>query len=419
MSSQTTSSTWVNTNHPTPAGRPPASQVGVVGWLRTNLFNGFFNSILTIITLIVAYFVVTGAVRWLFNAYWAPVWANRKLFAVGPYPVDQLWQPALVLFMVTLLFGLSAGRWGSFLRSLAIGLGALLGVLALLPLGTQAQLVMAVALGLLIVGFVIGLRVAIGSRWLVLAWLISMPVTAVLLKGGIDLQRIGITWSFAPFVNPGLYGGLMLTMILAVVGITLSFPLGVLLALGRRSKLPVIHYFSITYIEVIRGVPLITILFLAMAMLPLFLPKGWDSPSGLVRVLTAITLFSAAYLAENVRGGLQALPKGQYEAADALGLRGWHKLRFIILPQALTKVIPAMVGQFIGLFKDTSLAALVGLLELVGVARAVIQQPEWLGVPGGVAKEVYIFVAFVFFIFSFGMSFASRKLETRLGVGKR
>ncbi len=246
-----------------------------------------------------------------------------------------------------------------------------------------------------------------------------MPATFILLKGGVELERIGITWSFAPFVNPNLYGGLMLTMLLAVVGIALSFPLGVFLALGRRSKLPVVKYFCVGYIEVIRGVPLITLLFMAMAMLPLFLPNTWGAPSGMVRVMTAITLFSAAYLAENVRGGLQAIPKGQYEAADALGLSGFTKLRHIILPQALTLVIPAIVGQFIGLFMDTSLAALVGLLELVGVARAVIQQPEWLGVPGGVAKEVYVFVAFVFFIFNFGMSFASRRLETKLGVGKR
>jgi general L-amino acid transport system permease protein len=154
-------------------------------------------------------------------------------------------------------------------------------------------------------------------------------------------------------------------------------------------------------------------------MLPLFLPNGWGSPSLLIRVTVAITLFSAAYLAENVRGGLQAIPKGQFEAADALGLSGFSKLRFIILPQALAKVIPAIVGQFIGLFMDTSLASLVGLLELVGVAKSVIQQPEWLGVPGGVAREVYLFAALVFFVFSFGMSTASRRLESQLGVGKR
>jgi general L-amino acid transport system permease protein len=193
----------------------------------------------------------------------------------------------------------------------------------------------------------------------------------------------------------------------------------VLLALGRRSRLPVIRAFSIIYIEVIRGVPLISLLFMAMTLLPLFLPTTWGSPSGLVRVMTAVTLFSAAYLAENVRGGLQAIPKGQYEAAQALGLNTVATLRLIILPQALTKVIPAIVGQFIGLFKDTSLASLVGLFELVGVAKSVISQPDWLGVPGGVAREVYLFTAVVFFVFSFGMSAASRHIEARLDVDRR
>jgi general L-amino acid transport system permease protein len=193
----------------------------------------------------------------------------------------------------------------------------------------------------------------------------------------------------------------------------------VLLALGRRSKLPVVKAFCIAYIEIIRGVPLITLLFMGMTLLPLFLPTTWGTPPGLLRVITAVTLFSAAYLAENVRGGLQAIPSGQYEAAHALGLSTIDTLRLIILPQAITKVIPAIVGQFIGLFKDTSLASLVGLFELVGVAKSVINQPEWLGVPGGVAREVYLFAAIVFFIFSFGMSTASRRLEERLDVDRR
>lgn len=419
MSSQVDSTVWVNTNPPRPAGKPPASQVGALGWLRKNLFSSVGNSFLTIVTLIALYFVVTRVVRWVINAYWAPVWVNRKIFAVGPYPMEQLWQPVVVLLVVSFLFGLSAGRWGSIMRSLGVGLGALLALLALLPIGLQAQMVMALALTLLIVGYVIGLKVGFRSSWLALAWLLSLPFTAVMLAGGVTLNRLGISWLFAPLVDPLLYGGLMLTLLLSVVGIALSFPLGVVLALGRRSRLPVIKYFSIGYIELIRGVPLITLLFMGMTMLPLFLPGGWGSPSGLARVMTAVTLFSAAYLAENVRGGLQAIPKGQYEAADALGLGRIDQLRYIILPQALTKVIPAIVGQFIGLFKDTSLASLVGLLELVGVAKAVINQPEWLGVPGGVAKEVYLFVALVFFVFSFGMSSASRRLERQLGVGKR
>jgi general L-amino acid transport system permease protein len=393
--------------------------VGVIGWLRVNLFSSIGNTILTIVSLFVLYVVVTNVVQWIINAYWEPVWVNRKLFAVGLYPADQLWQPALVMWMVSLLFGLSAGRWGSIMRNLAVGLGGLLAVLAIIPLGMQAQAAMAISLAILVAGYIVGNRVAIPNNWLAVAWLLSLPVTLILLQGGIDLEVVGISWSFAPLVNTNLWGGLMLTMLLAVVGIALSFPLGVLLALGRRSNLPVIKTFCIAYIEVIRGVPLITLLFMGMVMLPLFIPSNWGSPPQLLRVMVAITLFSAAYLAENVRGGLQAVPKGQYEAADALGLGGVDKLRFIVLPQALAKVIPAIVGQFIGLFKDTSLASIVGLLELVGVAKSVITQPEWLTVPGGVAKEVYIFVAVVFFIFSFGMSSASRKLETKLGVGKR
>ncbi len=411
--------TWVNTNHPAPAQKPPASEVGALGWLRANLFSGIGNSILTIVTLVGLYLVVTGVARWAINAFWEPIWVNRKVFAVGLYPVEQMWQPAAVLLMVSLLFGLSAGRWGNIMRNLGVGLGALLVLLAIVPIGIQAQIVMGSSLALLLGGYALGRRVAVPNSWLVIAWLLSLPVTFILLTGGINLPSLGITWSFAPLVENNLWGGLMLTMLLAVVGIALSFPIGVALALGRRSNLPVIKYFSIGYIEFIRGVPLITLLFMGMTLLPLFLPSNWGNPSQLMRAMVAITLFSAAYLAENVRGGLQAIPKGQYEAADALGLSGFDSLRFIILPQALTKVIPAIVGQFIGLFKDTSLASLVGLLELVAVGKSVIQQPEWLGVPGGVAKEVYVFIAIVFFIFSYGMSFASRKLESKLGFGKR
>jgi general L-amino acid transport system permease protein len=419
MTTDVRSGNWVNPNPPAPAQKPPRSEAGVIGWLHANLFSSLLNSILTLLTLAFAVFVVVGFVRWVLNGYWEPVWVNRKLFAVGPYPADQLWQPAAVLLVTCLLFGLSAGRWGSILRSLAIGLAALLAVLAIIPLGVQAQIVMAIGLALVVAGYLAGLTIHFPSKWLVWAWILSLPFTFIMLTGGINMPVIGLEWSFAPFVNTALWGGVMLTMLLALVGITLSFPLGVLLALGRRSTLPVIKGFSVGYIEFVRGVPLITLLFMGAAMLPLFLPDSWGNPSLLIRVTVAITLFSAAYLAENVRGGLQAIPKGQYEAADALGLSGIKKLRLIILPQALTKVIPAIVGQFIGLFMDTSLASLVGLLELVGVAKAVIQQPEWLGTPGGVAREVYLFVAVVFFIFSFGMSTASRRLEIKLGTGRR
>ena len=282
----------------------------------------------------------------------------------------------------------------------------------------RSSLCPASSLALLIAGYLAGLKGFVSNRLLIILWILSLPLTFIILSGGISLPAIG-AWIIADPVPTNLWGGLMLTLLLAVVGIAFSFPLGVLLALGRRSHLPVIRGFSIAYIELIRGSPLIALLFMGIVLLPLFLPPTWPTPSPLIRVMVAITLFSAAYLAETVRGGLQSIASGQYEAADALGFSVIDKLRLIILPQALTKVIPALVGQFISLFKDTALVALVGLLDLLGVAKSVVQQPTWLGVPGGITKEVYLFAALVYFIFSFGMSFASKRLEAQLNTGKR
>ena len=415
MTTDVQNSTWGDLG----PSKPPVTSVGVLGWLRQNLFSSVGNSILTLITLALLYFGITNLVRWILNAFWLPIWENRKLFASGPYPAEQLLQPLLILLVVCLLFGLSAGRWGSLLRDLAIGLAALLLLLALLPIGLRTQMALGVALTLLGVGYLIGHRVNFPTHLLVILWIISLPLTFIVLGSGLQIPFTRIGVYFAPPVQTNLWGGLMLTLLLTVVGIACSFPLGVLLALGRRSRLPVVRYFCIAYIELIRGAPLIALLFMGMVLLPLFLPAAMPSPPALTRVAVAITLFSAAYLAETVRGGLQAISKGQYEAADALGLGTVSKLRLIILPQALTKVIPALVGQFISLFKDTSLVALLGLLDLLGVARSVIQQPTWLGVPGGITKEIYLFVGLVYFIFSFGMSIASKRLERDLRAGNQ
>ena len=202
MSSQVESTVWVNVNPPRPAGKPPASQVGVLGWLRKNLFSSIGNSILTVVTLVVLYVVITGIARWVINAFWTPVWVNRKVFAVGAYPTEQLWQPAVVLMVVCVLVGLSAGHWGSLLRNLGVGLGALLATLVIIPIGFQAQLVMAAALMLLIVGYVIGLKAPIRGNWLALAWFFSLPFTLVMLAGGVTLERLGVEWFFAPPVDP-------------------------------------------------------------------------------------------------------------------------------------------------------------------------------------------------------------------------
>jgi general L-amino acid transport system permease protein len=410
--------TWVNRNPPQPGRKAPPSEVGVVGWLRANLFSSLGNTLLTLLTAVALYYLVSNLLRWGAQAAWEPVWANRKLMAVGGYPAERLMQPMVVLMLLSLLFGLSAGRWGELMRNLAIGLGVIFAVWMVIPAGSWVQTRMGICLALLVLGALVGSRVAIADRLLTLAWVIFIPIALIMLHGGVTL--LGIEWyPWGAGVPSNLYGGLLLTSLLTVLGITLSFPIGVALALGRRSELPAIKYFCIAYIELIRGVPLISLLFMAMVVLPLFLPAGMTNPAGVTRAVVAITLFSAAYLAETVRGGLQAVPRGQYEAADAVGLGGWQKLRLIVLPQALRAVIPAIVGQFIGLFKDTSLVALVGLSDFLNVSRSILVQPAWSQIPGGITHEVYLSVAAVYLIFSFGMSWASRRLETRLGVGQR
>ncbi len=393
--------------------KPPGSSVNAVDWLRRNLFNGWRNSLITLLLgwLIVA--LLYRVLDWAFTtAVWAPIPTNLRILMTGRYPPDQVWRVQLCLALLLLLFGLSAGIWGGILRSIASALAAAALLLAVLPFALQSRLFLA-GLALLVgAGFVVGARFRRRMRRPTIAlWFASPAIMIVLLRGLVGVPAL-------PFVETGLWGGLLLTILLAVVGIIASFPLGVLLALGRRSKLPVVKGFCVGYIELIRVVPLITVLFMAMIMLPLFLPAN-VRVDNLVRVLVAITLFSAAYLAENVRGGLQSIPNGQVEAARALGLNVFQTTLLIVLPQALRAVIPAIVGQFISLFKDTSLVAIVGLAELLGIADIVIEQPAWLSVPHGVHREVLLFVGLVYWVFCFSMAQISRHLEARLGVGTR
>lgn len=390
----------------------------MLGWLRVNLFSSIGNTLLTLLTAVAIYTLVPKIIVWVADANWFPVWANRKLLAVGGYPAERLMQPMLILMLLSFLFGVSGGRWGSIVRNVGIGLGVILLLWTVAPTGSWVQVRMGIALALLVVGYLIGRFLPLSNRMLAIAWVLFIPIALILLSGGVRL--FGFAWfPWGPPVSPNLWGGLLLTSLLTIIGISCSFPIGVALALGRRSELPAIRYFCIAYIEFIRGVPLISLLFMAMVVLPLFLPAGMANPASVTRAVVAITLFSAAYLAETVHGGLAAVPKGQYEAADALGLGGWQKLRMIVLPQALSTVIPALVGQFIGLFKDTSLVALVGLTDFLNAGRSVLVQPAWAQISGGITHEVYLAVAVVYLIFSFGMSWASRSLEIQLGVGKR
>lgn len=382
---------------------PPVTSIGVWGWLRQNLFSSWFNSLLTLVSLYLIYLLLSGFWNFATTANWSVITDNLRLFMVGRYPIEQTWRVQVCVALLAFLVGASGGVWRGLARIAAVLLGALFFTLAFLPFEANDRLWMLAYVALVGTGFALG-HFLKARRALVYAWLISLPVTALLLYGIGDLPRVATD----------LWGGLLLTLTLAIVGIVASFPLGVLLAIGRQSSYPAMRVFCIAYIELIRGVPLITVLFMMQITLPLFLPEGM-TVERVIRAMVGFTLFTAAYIAEIVRGGLQAIPRGQYEAARALGLNGLQMLWLIILPQALRAVIPAIVGQFISLFKDTSLVAIVGLLDLAGIATAAANQPEFLGRQA----EVYLFIAAIYFVCAFGMSYASKRLEKTLGVGAR
>jgi general L-amino acid transport system permease protein len=333
---------------------------------------------------------------------------------VGQYPRELLWRVGLCLAIVSLLMGLSWGVGGALMQSFAITLGALLGVAALLPFPIEdltwgLRIFMLVNVGLIYAGFVWGRSKPPPGRYVAIAWMVAAALITLVILPGFDKSEL------LPRVPTTLWGGLLVTIILAVGGIVLSFPIGVFLALGRRSLLPVVKGFCIAFIELIRGVPLITILFMFSLILAVFLPTG-SRFDRLLRALIGITVFSAAYMAENVRGGLQAVPPGQIEAAKAVGMNGFQINLYIVLPQALRVVIPAIVGQFISLFKDTTLVIILGINELLGIGRAVINSdPEFVQLQ----LEVYIFIALLFWVISYAMSYSSLQLEAALGVGER
>ena len=401
----------MHTTSPAPVLPPPQVSIGLLSWLRANLFSPWYNAVLTVV-LVGGLALVVGPVwRWVFAlAHWQVVAVNLRLFMVGLYPSEQIWRPGVVLILLAWLCGGSAAHQKGMVRSVSTTLLAGL-VLLTLVLTAPARVIVGGAALALLVGYGISRLWPHGRTLWQLGWLLSLPIVLIVLGGmrGTGLSPVPTTQ----------WGGLMLTLLLAAVGIAVSFPLGLMLALGRQSALPVIRWGAIAYIELVRGVPLVSVLMMFSLLLPLFLPASWGRPDTLLRLLVGLTLFAAAYMAENVRGGLQAIPRGQYEAATSLGLTWVQTMRYIVLPQALRAVIPALVGQCISLFKDTSLVTIIGALEILGIAKSVIEQSEWKSVTGGVVFEVFIFTALVYGVFTYSMSRLSRRLERDLGVGTR
>lgn len=359
---------------PLPDLPPPIATVGVLGWLRRNLFSSPLNAALTLLALYLLYLIIPPVFEWAFlkadwqgasrddcvsgGACWVFIRVRLDQFLYGFYPEAERWRVNTAL---------------------------------LLPVFT--------AIPLFIPRFP-------RKLWLGAFLLLVYPVIAYyLLTGG----AFGL-----PVVETSQWGGLMLTLVISGVGMTAALPLGILLALGRRSHMPVIRAICVTFIEFWRGVPLITVLFMSSVMLPLFLPEGVNFDK-LLRALIGVALFESAYMAEVVRGGLQAIPKGQYEAAMALGLGYWRMMSLIILPQALKLVIPGIVNTFIALFKDTTLVIIIGLFDLLAIVQSAAMDPKWLGL----AIEGYVFTALVFWLFCFTMSRYSQTLEQRLHTGHK
>jgi general L-amino acid transport system permease protein len=375
------------------------------------LFNTWYNGILTVVFLFLLFQGLKTLILWLVTrAQWTVVQTNLRLFFVGLYPQDLYWRVWLSMGIIAAMAGLS---WGfsqknsrPWSRPILFTLAVVIAAIVFLPVGLTPRLWLLAIIVVAAASVWAGRQLPpqVGS-WLPVAWPVSFLIILWFIKGGLGLE----------VTSTSVWNGLLLTLLTAVISILLSFPIGVLLALGRQSNLPVVRWFSTLYIEIIRGLPLIGILFLAQVMIPLFLPPEFRQMDRVVRAIAGLVLFSSAYLAENVRGGLQAVPRGQAEAARALGLNPALVVLLVVLPQALKAVIPAIVGQFISLFKDTSLLALFGLLELTGISRSILAQPQFLGR----YAEVYLFIGVVYWVFCYAMSLASRRLERKLNVDNR
>ena len=351
--------------------KPPITSVGVVGWVRNNLFSSVLNSILTLASLYLLWKIIPPLFNWAFvegvwftgsqackeaaGACWSIISANLRFILFGFYPQELQWRPLLAMLILfgLLFYSRDRSHWKK-------------------PLGY--------------------------------AWVIGLGAMGFLMKGGL----FGMT-----AVESTQWGGLPLTLLLAVFGLTAAYPLGVVLALGRRSRMPAVKIMSILYIELIRGVPLISLLFMSSIIFPLFLPEG-ITINKILRAQAAIILFTAAYIAEVVRGGLQGISRGQYEAAESMGLNYYLTMRLIILPQALKIVIPPTVSILISAFKDTSLVVIIALFDILRTTQTVLSNPEWMGF----SKEAYIFIGLLYFLGCFSMSNYSRKLEKELSTGR-
>lgn len=411
---------------------PPVDDSGALGWMRRNLFSSWLNGITTIVLIAAIGWILSGFLEWAVftanftasvgsecrgqGACWALIREKYRYIFFGSFPYEQHWRPLFAVIAMLAMLVLSADRRMWNWRLLVIwGVGSF--VTFLLMFGQiRIPLSLFLFVALVVGGVGMSLRKAVADAGEMNAYRALAAIGFV----GLALRIAGIlpAWSLdiAPlsYVETSLWGGIPVTMILATYGLAFAFPYGILLALGRRSNLPLIKGLCVGFIELIRGVPLISLLIMASVMLPLFLPSG-TTIDKFLRAQVAVILFAGAYIAEVIRGGLQSLPKGQFEAADAMGLNYPQKTLLIVLPQAIRVVIPPLINTFIGFFKDTSLVLIIGIFDFLNTANQALVDPNWAGFPA----EVYLFAAFIYFIFCYSMSRYSKYLEVELNKGTR
>ena len=390
---------------------PPVDEQDLSTWVRVNLFSPWYNAVLTLIGVALIYLLLKSAIPFLITDQWGAVTTNIRILLVGQYPAEGYWRVGIAMMPLPFVVGIAWGVWGSMMRTFSVILISV-AILTLITslLGSSMppgfQLWFAASPFVIFIGLLIGRRDFVQPRHVLAIWFVFLVFTLFMLRGfGQD--------TFMPYVSTNKWGGLLVTILIAQAGIAIVLPMGIVIALARRSDLWFFKAAATTYIEILRATPLLALLFLMLIVSPMFLPDI-TTPDRLFLAFIAIVLNNSAYMAENIRGGLQAVPRGQIEAAQALGLRGTYVTLFIVLPQALRATIPAIVGQFIILFKDTAVIALVGLMDLLGAAYVIILgQDEWRSAD----PEVFLFVAAVYWIFTFGMSNVSAGVEKRMRAG--
>jgi len=409
----------------------PSNTRGPIAWMRQNFFSSISDTILTLISAYVIYLVVTGLYPWLVsNSVWGAesisecreingkgacfsvVVSRFNQLVFGFYPPEHYWRPILTFFLMFVAF---APLMHENLPRKMLWFSAAFPLIAywLLWGGSIWTILLLVAMA--VVAFLVFRMVnkAFGSTYGLFAALAALLIWIFFIQGGLS-ESLAENINFLSLepVESSRFGGFLVTFVIGITGIVASLPIGIMLALGRKSDMPAVKMLCVGFIEFIRGVPLITLLFVASSLLNYFLPPGTTFDL-ILRVIIMVTLFASAYMAEVIRGGLAALPKGQYEAADALGLTYWQATQKIVLPQALKISIPGIVGTFIGLFKDTTLVSMVGILDPIGIMQPIRSTPEW----NGIIWELPIFIGAVFFVFCFLMSRYSMYFERKLDTG--